>query len=133
MSVQLTQSLTRAADAMVDNGKRVSGDASIPEQNAKTRAASDNAEPSSESESTTLTAEAVEPTELEQAVSAVQDFVQSVQRDLNFELDDASGQVVVKVIESESGEVIRQFPSEEALGLAASVEESRSLLFSAKA
>lgn len=70
---------------------------------------------------------------IEDAVSSIQNFVQTVQRNLNFSLDDASGRVVVKVTDGSSGEVIRQIPSEEALRLAESLEQARSLLFKAEA
>lgn len=56
------------------------------------------------------------------AVSDIQSFVQSVKRNLNFSIDDSSGQVVVKVIDGDSGEVVRQIPSEEVLKLAARLE-----------
>ncbi|OEO24123.1 flagellar biosynthesis protein FlaG [Pseudomonas sp. J237] len=68
-----------------------------------------------------------------QAASSIQGFVQNIQRDLNFELDDASGRVVVKVIDSNSGDVIRQIPSEDALRLAENIDAARSLLFKAEA
>lgn len=70
---------------------------------------------------------------VEDAVIAIQSFVQSIRRDLNFSLDDSSGRVVVKVTDGASGDVIRQLPSEEALRLAESLEEVRSLLFKAEA
>jgi flagellar protein FlaG len=70
---------------------------------------------------------------MEDAVSSIQQFVQTVQRNLNFSLDDSSGRVVVKVTDGVSGEVIRQIPSEEALRLAESLEQARSLLFKAEA
>ncbi len=70
---------------------------------------------------------------VEEAVASIQNFVQSIRRDLNFSLDDSSGRVVIKVTDSVSGEVIRQLPSEEALRLAESLEEVRSLLFKAEA
>lgn len=73
------------------------------------------------------------PETVEEAVSAIQEFVQTVRRNLNFDLDDSSGRVVVKMTDAESGEVIRQIPSEEALKLAESLAEARSLLFEAKA
>lgn len=77
---------------------------------------------------------ATQPREpVEDAVVAIQNFVQSIRRDLNFSLDDSSGRVVVKVTDGASGEVIRQLPSEEALRLAESLEEVRSLLFKAEA
>lgn len=61
--------------------------------------------------------------QLEAAVAELAQAMQSVQRNLNFSIDDASGQTVVKVIDSDSQEVIRQFPSEEALALAARMKE----------
>lgn len=70
---------------------------------------------------------------VEEAVTSIQNFVQNIRRDLSFSLDDSSGRVVVKVTDSASGEVIRQLPSEEALRLAESLEEARSLLFKAEA
>jgi flagellar protein FlaG len=70
---------------------------------------------------------------LEEAVSSIKEFAQSIQRNLNFALDDSSGQVVVKVTDGISGEVIRQIPSEDALRLAESLEEARGLLFKAEA
>lgn len=71
--------------------------------------------------------------QVEKAVTSIQDFVQSVHRSINFSVDDGSGRVVVKVTDAQSGEVIRQIPSEEALKLAENVAEIRSLLFTAEA
>lgn len=71
--------------------------------------------------------------QLQAAVSDIQDFVQSVRRDINFNLDDTSGRVVINVTEATSGDVIRQIPSEEALRLADNLSEIRSLLFEAEA
>lgn len=70
---------------------------------------------------------------MEAAVSSIQEFAQSIQRNLNFSLDDSTGRVVVKVTDGVSGEVIRQIPSEDALRLAESLDEVRSLLFKAEA
>jgi flagellar protein FlaG len=70
---------------------------------------------------------------MEEAVSSIKAFAQSIQRDLNFSLDDSTGRVVVKVTDGVSGEVIRQIPSEDALRLAESLDEVRSLLFKAEA
>lgn len=71
--------------------------------------------------------------ELEAAMNNMQEFVQSVRRDINFALDDGNGRVVVKVTDATSGDVIRQIPSEEALKLAENLTEVRSLLFKAEA
>ena len=62
---------------------------------------------------------------LQNAVKNVNDFVQKTQRDLEFSIDDVSGRQVVKVIDSESEEVIRQIPAEEILDLARHLAEMR--------
>lgn len=72
--------------------------------------------------------------QVEDAVSTIQDFVQSVRRSINFSLEEGDGgRVVVKVTDAQSGDVIRQIPSEEALQLAENLSEVRSLLFKAEA
>ncbi|MEB0224483.1 flagellar protein FlaG [Pseudomonas sp. 10S4] len=70
---------------------------------------------------------------LKMAVQEIEKFVQSVKRNLEFSIDETSGQVVVKVIASESGEVVRQIPSAEALKLAESLHNASNVLFDAKA
>jgi flagellar protein FlaG len=73
-----------------------------------------------------------EQEKLKMAVQEIEKFVQSVKRNLEFSIDEPSGKVVVKVIASDSGEVIRQIPNEEVLKLANSLNDASSLLFSAK-
>ncbi|KIQ59739.1 flagellar protein FlaG [Pseudomonas fluorescens] len=76
---------------------------------------------------------AAEQDKLKNAVQEIEKFVQSVKRNLEFSIDEPSGKVVVKVIASGSGEVIRQIPNEEVLKLANSLNDANSLLFSAEA
>ncbi|WP_010166035.1 flagellar protein FlaG [Pseudomonas sp. PAMC 25886] len=71
-------------------------------------------------------------TDLKKAVNDINEFIQAAQRKLDFSIDDSTHQVVVKVIATESGEVIRQIPSELALKLAQSLHDASSLLFDAK-
>jgi flagellar protein FlaG len=61
--------------------------------------------------------------DLKQAVSKLNDYVQNVQRNLQFSIDKESGATVVKVIDSKSEKVIRQIPTEETLRLARSLVE----------
>jgi len=70
---------------------------------------------------------------LKMAVQEIEKFVQSVKRNLEFSIDESTGKVIVKVIASESGEVIRQIPSAEAMKLAESLHNARNVLFDAKA
>jgi flagellar protein FlaG len=61
---------------------------------------------------------------LTQQVSKMNEYVQSIQRDLNFSVDDSSGEVVVKVFNRHTNELVRQFPTEEALRLAERMKEN---------
>jgi flagellar protein FlaG len=70
---------------------------------------------------------------LKTAVQEIEKFVQSIKRNLEFSIDEKSGKVVVKVIASETGEVVRQIPSAEALKLAESLHNASALLFDGKA
>ena len=68
--------------------------------------------------------------EVQEAVAKLNDYIQSVQRDLEFNLDDDSGRVVVTVVDRNTNETIRQIPDEMALKLARNLqsEEPISLL-----
>jgi len=75
---------------------------------------------------------APERAELEQAVKDIQAHVNTSQRNLEFSIDDSTHHVVVKVIATDSGEIIRQLPTEAALKLAQSLADGRSGLLDAK-
>jgi flagellar protein FlaG len=70
--------------------------------------------------------------DLEKAVTDIREFVQAAQRKLDFSIDDSTHRVVVKVIATESGEVIRQIPSETALKLAQNLATASHVLFDEK-
>ncbi len=61
---------------------------------------------------------------LEKVVSQLNAYIQNTQRDMDFSVDDSTGRVVVKVIDSQSEEVIRQIPSEEMLAISRHLLES---------
>ena len=65
--------------------------------------------------------------ELNQAVSRLNDFVQSVQRDLQFDVNDDTGQTVVRVIDQQTDEVVRQIPDDLALKLAENLQQNEPL------
>lgn len=71
--------------------------------------------------------------ELTAAVDKLNTYVQSVQRTLDFQLDEDSGKTIIKVYDKESEELIRQIPGELAVELAQKLnEEEPLLLFSAQ-
>ena len=69
---------------------------------------------------------------LEDSVSQLKDLVQSVQRDLQFSIDDFSGRTVITVLDSKTEEIIRQIPSDEVLALAKNIASMKGVLFSAE-
>jgi flagellar protein FlaG len=65
--------------------------------------------------------------EVSQAVSEINDYLQSVNRELRFRVDEALplGRAVISIIDSDTQETIREIPSKEALALAQRLQEER--------
>jgi flagellar protein FlaG len=61
--------------------------------------------------------------ELTAAVAELRNSVARINRSLEFAIDKASERSVIKVIDSDTKEVVRQIPSEEVLALAAQLKE----------
>lgn len=66
--------------------------------------------------------------QLEQAARRIEKFVQPISSDLQFLVDESSGSSVVRVIDRNTQEVIRQMPSEEMLAIASSLDRLQGLL-----
>lgn len=64
---------------------------------------------------------------LEAATQSVRDFVKPVNNSLDFSIDEDSGQVVVKIIDTATKEVIRQMPSAEMLAIARTLDSIKGL------
>ena len=60
-------------------------------------------------------------TELKQAVSKLNDYVQNTNRSVQFSVDHDSGTLVTKVVDAETEKVLWQMPSEDAIKLAHSL------------
>ena len=65
--------------------------------------------------------------ELDLAVRHLSDYVQTLRRDLQFSVDQDSGRSIVRVVDSETGELIRQIPAEEVLAVARALGHSATL------
>jgi len=61
--------------------------------------------------------------EMSSAVSSLNESVQNIQRGIEFSVDEESGRSVVKVLDRETGEVIRQLPAEDALAVSRHIKE----------
>lgn len=66
---------------------------------------------------------------LEEAVGSLQDLMASKHQNLDFSVDEETGIQVVKVVARDTGEVIRQLPSEVVLKLAQAASEGNTSLF----
>lgn len=75
----------------------------------------------------------VERKQLEDAVGRIKEFVQPINDSIQFSLDEDSGRTVVKVVDLQTNEVIRQIPTEEALTIAKALDKLQGLLFQSKA
>jgi len=71
--------------------------------------------------------------EVKRAVEKISDFISSRQSELNFSIDDASGSQIVKIMDTQTKQVIRQFPSEEAVAIAHALDKLQGLLIKDKA
>lgn len=75
----------------------------------------------------------IESSDLEKAVEKVREVFQTVEPRLQFEIDPDLDRVIVKIMNGESGEVIRQIPPQEVLNLAKSLQASPGLLLKQEA
>jgi flagellar protein FlaG len=67
--------------------------------------------------------------EVKSAVKQIEAFLKASGRSLQFKLDDASGHMVISVLDAESGDLIRQIPGEDALRIARALADgSQSLM-----
>jgi len=64
------------------------------------------------------------PTQLDKVAQQLQDFVGEMNRGLEFTVDKDSGRDVIKVIDKNSGDLVKQYPSEEVLTLVAKLSDS---------
>ena len=87
------------------------------------------------------TEQAVTPTQkteatrqqVEDAAKSVNDFLQPINKSINFSLDEDTGITVVKVVDVATKEVIRQIPSEEMLVIDKAIDQMKGLLVQQKA
>ncbi|MFW5451314.1 MAG: flagellar protein FlaG [Methylophagaceae bacterium] len=70
--------------------------------------------------------------QLAEQVAQLNDYVQHLNRNLQFSVDEQSGQTVVKVIDVDTEELVRQIPSQEIIDARNAADNYRGLLLEAK-
>ncbi|MCW8891565.1 MAG: flagellar protein FlaG [Sedimenticola sp.] len=93
------------------------------------------AQPLSDSETKVVekSSQKVDEQALDEALGQLNEFAQSVQRQLEFSVDEESGKTIVKVIDKESGQTIRSIPSEEVLNMQRRLKETSEAIFNSAA
>lgn len=69
-------------------------------------------------------AKEVSAEKVKEVVEQLNKHAQTVNRDLLFSVDDDSGKTVIKVVNADTAELVRQIPSEEVLRLSETIRES---------
>lgn len=78
----------------------------------------EKAEKAEKMEQQQLVDQAKKPEQIQAAVKSLSDYAQSMQRDLEFSVDKDLDQTVIKVVDRDSGDLIRQIPEDIFLELA---------------
>lgn len=78
-------------------------------------------------------AQNISQADVSEVAERLNEFVKGIGRDLSFSVDEDLEKIVITVTDTQTDEVIRTIPSEEALVIAKRIEESMSLLFSEEA
>lgn len=107
--------------AVFQTNRPVSANGSDTGNLSKTDSGTDVAKLSS-ADASASTTQSVEQ-QLEKAVSRINEYVQNVQRTIEFSVDEASGKDVVTILDKHTEEVIRQLPSEEVLAIARNIAD----------
>ncbi|MCD4720743.1 MAG: flagellar protein FlaG [Desulfobacula sp.] len=68
--------------------------------------------------------------DVEEMVEVLKDLTQTLQTKLNFSVDEGTNNIVVKIIDKETDEVIRQIPPEELLALQEKMQDLTGFLLS---
>lgn len=69
---------------------------------------------------------AVSAEELQSVVKRLNEHVQMINRNLQFSVDEDSGRSVIRVVDAETQELVRQIPSEEVLRISQFIKEQTS-------
>jgi len=119
------QSITTQAPAAPVSTTAPAASAALPARGAPVEALS--------SQPVTASSPAEQRQQLESAVKAVQEFTRPMSGNLEFSLDDQTGKTIIKVVDTETNELIRQIPSEEMLEIARALDRLQGILVRQKA
>jgi len=137
ISTQVSAALLRSTNAVqVETQVKMKG-AVVPTENiqqtvANEIAVKDNRAKTEEKETTSprenLT-ENVTKEDVDKAINEIKQQMDVVGREINFSVDEDLNIVIIKVINKDTEEVVRQIPTEEVVEIARNIEENKGLIF----
>lgn len=71
--------------------------------------------------------------QMQRAVAEIRKAVAPVARNLQFFIDKETGKTIVKIVDAETNEVIRQIPGDEVIAIARAIDRMQGLLIKQKA
>lgn len=122
MNVQLPTTLPDTSTTPASTGGNVTRPVStqaLPAETQTANAQSQTAKPT--------------PEQVQKALDNLKRITQPVAQNLQFSVDESTGQTVIRVVDEITKDVIRQIPSQEVLDLAKSLDKLSGLLLSQKA
>ena len=103
------------------------------QRKAAAAAATPMATPAAEAPRQQPAARPVTIPKIESVTRQIDSFLRSINKSLQFHVDQATGEMIVTIRDDETGEVIRQVPGEDALRIAQRIEDKLSALLDEKA
>lgn len=71
--------------------------------------------------------------EVKQAVKEMNDFIKQASPSIQFSLDEESGRTIVKMVDTETNQVVRQIPTKEALAISKALDSLMGMTLRVKA
>jgi len=90
-------------------------------------------EPTSSVEPASAPSLPVDSEQVKEAARKINEQLNALRQGLEFSVDEATGSTVVRVVDGETGQTIRQIPSEEVLAISRSLERLQGVLLKQEA
>ncbi len=126
LSTQLSTQLSTTDLRLTSVSQTTSNGVVAPAANTQKTDVADNR--AKAQENTDNTEKKVSKDDINQAIIEIKDQVAATGRNINFSFDEELDIVIIKVVNKDTEEVVRQLPSEEVVELARYLQESKGLL-----
>lgn len=80
----------------------------------------------------TKVADALSVENIEKALESINGALKNANNSLRFQIDNSVSQPIISVVDQDSGEILRQYPSEEVVRISRNIDSLRGVLFDSK-